>query len=113
MSPVHFAARGHPRNLEYLLSLGVSPYVKGAMGWSPLYYAAQFNCVDNCKILVRYGWVDEPSDFGNTPLMIACELGAFDVIDLLLEEGASLDLVNSIGKNCLVYIATSRRDRKD
>lgn len=50
--------------------------------------------------------VNERTETGNTPMHIAATLGLPDVVDALLEHGATVDLRNAHGKTALVSAVT-------
>ena len=49
--------------------------------------------------------IDIPTVDGMTPLMMAVWTGRYEIVEFLVNEGASLEVVDKEGDNCLHYSA--------
>ncbi|XP_041477004.1 fibronectin type 3 and ankyrin repeat domains protein 1-like [Lytechinus variegatus] len=47
-------------------------------------------------------WIDVPDKFGYTPLMAASQKGVVEMVDLLIEHGADINMQNGSGKDALM-----------
>ena len=47
--------------------------------------------------------IDNPDEYGNTLLLIACQYGAEDLVRIMLKKGANPNAVNSSGACCLHF----------
>jgi serine/threonine-protein phosphatase 6 regulatory ankyrin repeat subunit B len=87
-------------------------------GCTALYVAAAMGHLPACQELVGSGAaIDAANDLGYTPLMAAIDSGHEDVVDLLLENGASVDPdvhprmdVAGLGGSTPLYSATRREN---
>jgi len=84
---------------------------KDALGYSPLYHAAEAGRNDVAAVLVAAG--ANANDFtgnngwGYSPLLIAAENGHGDVVELLLEHGADINLKSRNGDSALCLAASN------
>lgn len=95
-SPLMIAVlRGHIEVARALIRHGADV---NKPGWTPLHYAATYpgrNAVAQVELLLdHHAYIDAESPNGTTPLMMAAQYGAPDVVRLLLTEGADARLVN-------------------
>lgn len=73
-------------------------------GYSPLHFAAQKNCIEIVKLLLRHGAQVDLNSCGATPLHRACYAGHLEICRILLESGASISSVDtSFGDNLNPY----------
>lgn len=83
-------------------------------GWTPLHYAASADHPDSvaiARLLVQehYAYIDAASPNGSTPLMLAAQYGSQAMVELLLEEGADVQLRNQLGLNAIDFAQRSQR----
>eukprot|EP00915_Cephaloidophora_sp_WS-2016_P005979 GHVH01007869.1.p1 GENE.GHVH01007869.1~~GHVH01007869.1.p1 ORF type:complete len:908 (-),score=106.15 GHVH01007869.1:1006-3504(-) len=101
---LHFAS--HPHSVESLLARGAKIYTKDKSGNSPLMHMCSHDKPDAVRSLLRHG--AKPDARGNklwTPFLTASALGRTNVIKVLSEEGADVNLaVRGIG-NALSFAA--------
>lgn len=81
-------------------------------GFAPIHCAACNNKIDAIKILLDFTphnpdfstscHSNQLSNYGQTPLHIACLMGNYEAVNFLLSEGANLDLVDK-DKNTFVH----------
>ncbi len=68
------------------------------IGWTPLHYACTKGHLDVAQFLIANGaMVDSRSLNGTTPLMMAVQSGNEQLVKLLLDKGADLELKNQLG----------------
>jgi ankyrin repeat protein len=59
---------------------------------TPKHIAARFNCIKNTEFLLSKGLSpDITDDVGDTPLIVACRQGSFDVVKALIKAGADVN----------------------
>ncbi|KAF9791862.1 hypothetical protein BJ322DRAFT_1148650 [Thelephora terrestris] len=87
--------------LNILLSTGVPIDSTDFSGKTALHHAAKASkTVDLIKVLLKYKFnVDSQDRFGASPLLIAVQEDAIDVIPVLLDAGASLDVTDAEGSS--------------
>ncbi|KAL8415662.1 hypothetical protein RB596_006317 [Gaeumannomyces avenae] len=89
-SSLHYAAiEGHVEAIRMLLGRGANPDRRDTMGNSALHYAAGAGHAEATRQLAKVAFVDITDIQGWTPLHWACEEGHDEVINVLLEAGAS------------------------
>lgn len=92
--------------LKYLIAAGAKIDIKDFQGNSPLMTAVYQNCATCIQTLVQAGAsVNELQRYGKTILMIAVERGS-NVLQLLIENGASLDATDNRLKTATMYAAS-------
>lgn len=98
--------------VELLLAKGADATLVGSeketadhTKWPLLGWAALDGYVDMVKLLLKHGIaVNQPASNGITPLMLAARKGHTDVMDILLANGASIDLQDPVyGYTALTY----------
>ena len=68
------------------------------IGWTPLHYACARGQLEVAQFLIANGAIVDSMSLGNTtPLMMAVQSGNEQVVKLLLDKGADLQLRNSQG----------------
>jgi ankyrin repeat protein len=71
-------------------------------------YHPDFNPVRIVSLLLSAGSnPNESNIFGTTPLMAASSMANYEILQLLLAEGAAVDLADTEGKTALMYAVTS------
>ncbi len=102
--PIHVAARlPDPAMLSLLLTVGASLNLKSSHGFTPLYIAAVSNNLETLEFIIKSSGgpfdIDDSDKGGLTPLMAAvCNRSSLEVIQLLVQNGASLNRTDSIGR---------------
>ena len=72
------------------------------IGWTPLHYACSKGNLEVAQFLVTNGaLVDSPSPGNTTPLMMAVQSGNEQLIKLLLDKGADIQLRNTNGLSAI------------
>jgi len=84
-------------------------------GWTPLHYAAACGA-PNAPALVQFllanhAYIDAESPNGSTPLMLAAQYGNPATVQLLVDEGADLDVRNERSLSAVDF--AERRDNPD
>jgi ankyrin repeat protein len=97
-------------NYTHVLSLIEAKDYKGR---SPLHFASRTNQVAHASLLLRYGADIDSRDAGieRTPLLISIYWNHHDMIQLLLDKGASTDIADS-NKSTLLHYAAKFGDEK-
>ena len=86
------ARAGNVELTELLLGHGADVDL-GSPEWSPLMLAVHHNHKDVCRVLLSAGAnVDFVDDTGRSCLLLAVEDGLYEISDMLLENGAGVDL---------------------
>jgi CDK inhibitor PHO81 len=100
-TPLHYAAmKGHSVVCQQLLDASASPNILDRDNYSPLIYATLKGDVSSVRVLLENGHVpaESPTSSGDlSPLSLAAQAGHADVVQLLLENGAT-SLSNSNGE---------------
>lgn len=82
-------------------------------GWTPLHYAAahpESVAKDIVALLLEHhAFIDTESPNGTTPLMMAARYGHIDVVRLLIEEGADLEMRNRLGMSAMDFAHSASR----
>jgi ankyrin repeat protein len=107
-SPLHAAARfGHLEVLEELINSGAGLEKVTIRRMTPLALAARYGQTDCAHMLLRHGanWSGNGGDmFGRTPLHWAIKSGHDDIVSLLLEAGADVNVVDNFGKTPIMQV---------
>lgn len=94
---------GEHEIVSVLLHAGAEPEVRNGDGYTPLHLAAVKGCFATFSTL--FPFVTNIDDFNNnksvTPLMIATQRGATDIVKFLLEHGADTNLLNAQGESAV------------
>lgn len=73
---------------------------------SPLHEAVlQNNIVNVRKLIEKSVAIDAINSFERTPLLVACQKGYANIVRLLIESNAKVDVEDKNGKNCLDFAA--------
>ena len=98
----------------FLLSFGANLDVVDNFGFSPLLYS----CINNMIELVKYIFVNNINNdnkhnilenkniHGNTPLISACYSACYEIIHILIKNGANVNSTNNNGNTSLFGILT-------
>ena len=97
--------------VRYLLDKGIDPNIVGEIGASPLYYAVEQDVMPIVRELLNRGadpdlalrLPEEDYEVITTPLMKAAVMGNLEALQLLLDHGARIDILDERGRNALYY----------
>lgn len=97
----------HEKALDVLIGWGSDLNSIAWNGFSPIHYAVRYGHIKRLNWLIHRGaHIDRRSISGLTPLMIACDRGAFEYIyTLLVKNGADFDESDRKGRTVLHYAA--------
>lgn len=89
----------HAATLKYLLDLGAPPNMPDIVGYTALHHACNSNPRPELARILLEGGADpnQQDHFGSVPLMGAFQNDAVQLVDLLMEHGASLDIKDGDG----------------
>ena len=98
---------GNRDAIHALLNAGADPNIADDDGDVWVHYAARnYQCTEILQATIRHGVdVNATNKENITALMIACEEGNIDVINILLNAGADPNITNADGDTCLCYAA--------
>ena len=89
------------------------PFTAGAQTGDDLIAAVTYQDLDKIKELVKAG-VDvnfrEPSRYGNTPLVMACQYNLVEIAKYLMENGADINLKTGTGHTPLMAAASGSEE---
>jgi hypothetical protein len=108
-----WAARsGQPSAIDYLVQHGADPNgTAGVNGWTVLMHAIHKNQPRSVAALLRGGaQVNGKSTRGQTALIMAAGYGYTEIVQMLLDNGADVRLINSSGQNALDAAVTGVGD---
>ena len=100
MTPLHYAAStGSIEMVEALLDAGADPAALTSLQNTPLHLAVgdEYNLIIVNRLLEVVTDINAPDLDGNTPLHIAAERGATDVVEALLKADANVNATNAVG----------------
>ncbi|OCH89380.1 ankyrin [Obba rivulosa] len=89
----------HAATLKYLLEAGAPPDVEDVVGHTALQHASMHATeLGFVRSLLRYGAnVDHRNRYGETALSFACRANQPEIIELLMEAGANMDIPDADG----------------
>ncbi|MBE0673584.1 MAG: ankyrin repeat domain-containing protein, partial [Bacteroidales bacterium] len=103
-TPLHYAAvSDNIQAVKILIDKGADLFAKDVNEKTPLFYACEEGKVESVKLLLmKMGRIDSNAinniDFdGNSVLHFAAENGQKEIAEILLENGAEINLLNTIG----------------
>ena len=101
--------KGNKNAINVLFNAGADPHIADADGDTCLHYAVRtFRCTEVLQAIISHGLDVNATNKGNvTALMIACEKGNKDAMNVLLNAGADPDIADIDGDACLQYAARS------
>ena len=115
-SALHFAAaKAHGRVAEVMLDLGADILRTDGAGWKPLHTAARAGSVDVVSVLLAQlpaGGADAPGPEGQTALHRAAFWGHTEIVECLLEGGATRNKMDQRGR-LAADVACDGGDRRD
>jgi ankyrin repeat protein len=107
----HAIKSGHLNIVELLHARGANLGIKDASGKGCLYYAANDGREEVVRwLLSKNVPVDEPTEYGITPLMMACFNRHLKVAQMLHRKGASLTAKDNDGDMCLHFAVNDGRE---
>ena len=111
-SPLHSAA--HEEDLEVvraILDCGVDVNVQNQFGSTPLSYAAGGHFKDHrvVRLLLDHG-ADPNAHIGTPPLQRASRNGSVEIVRLLVERGASVEVKDGLGRTPMDVASGEHRD---
>ncbi len=95
------AARGDLPTLQFLLNRGADVNCRSTQGWTPLLEASDANLTAARLLLLHGADPNLVSDRGYSPLMRAAGHGQSDLVRVLIEAGADLELRDELGQAAL------------
>lgn len=109
-SPLAIAAfDGNKKAATLLFNHGADPMSRDNMGHVPLHHAVKNSaetCIDMIKVLLNQGTdINILNGYGETPLILASQLGNSNAIGILLAQGGDPNIPNKQGKTALMYAA--------
>lgn len=108
---MHACIKGHLDVVKQLLALGARV---NQPGWTPLHYAASADAEHSVAIaallLEQHAYIDAESPNQSTPLMLAAQYGSQDMVQLLLDAGADVQVRNQLGLNAVDFARRSERE---
>jgi hypothetical protein len=108
---LHVATRaGHPALLRLLLGRGADPMARDGANMLPLHLSGAGNCTECVELLLDAGTPVDEVGFtsgdgvaNSTALLLASEMGAKDVVQLLISRGANVNHVNNFRRTPLFW----------
>ena len=105
---IYACGRGHLGTAQMLVACGANLAITDRNGYNCLHHAADKNQAETVAwLLAQHMSVNEPTQVGLTPLMVACSRGHLGTAQMLVTRGANLAITDSNGDNCLHYAANN------
>ena len=108
---MHACIQGNLELVQQLLALDANV---NQPGWTPLHYVASADHAHSVEIaqllLDRHAYIDAESPNRSTPLMLAAQYGSQEMVALLLDAGADVQLRNQQGMTAVDFARRSERD---
>ena len=93
---LHLAAKGgHAEVAEVLIQAGASVAVAHPEGWTPLHRAAEVGAIGSARSLLAAGAPVDARGNGRTALGVALALGQIEFAGYLIDQGATLGVVDA------------------
>lgn len=112
MTAVHFYAQNNSLGMlkGYLENRGFSNlFRKDNAGQTPITYAIAYNSIDVLEFLMKNGGKNVVNDFDKdqyrNPLFLAIRSGNINVIKILLDNGADVNIQNKRGMSALHFLS--------
>jgi len=91
-----------------MLKSGISPNIKNAAGYTPLYMAASMGDLDMARWIQGYkADLETAASDGSTPLIASARYRKPDVLAFLLDKGANVNARNNKGETALYWTAVN------
>lgn len=87
--------------VEDLIAKNAAVDTPNSFGWSPLFYASDYNQPETVELLLKLKEsvnINRIDDLGNTALIIASFSGYTQCVELLLKYGAKVNIKNNAGE---------------
>lgn len=95
---LHWACSGkHHKMIEYLLKLKIK-VTKDDSGMTPLMISAMVGDLKGCELMLPFCNVNDIDSKGKTCMHTICSKGYGDVFDYFAQNGAKMDVQDSLGQ---------------
>ena len=99
-TPLHYATNeGHAEVVEYLIQKGADVKAKTSFDYTTLHLGSIRGSLKCIELILQKdkSFINEIDKDFNTPLHYACKYGFSKIVELLLDENASITEVNGVG----------------
>nr|WBF71157.1 ankyrin repeat protein [Megavirus caiporensis] len=99
--------------VKMLINYGADVNLPNSQGLIPLFYAAVYDNILTCQLLIDHGSNINLADNSNmTILMHVCTTydSNIKIIKLLLDNGANINIIDNVGLSALLYAAKNMKD---
>lgn len=114
-TPLMLAAYGgHIPDVDWLLAVGADVALRDCEGWTALHWAVAGERASAVSLLIDGGALaagDPRHNYGETPLLVAADLGAVHCVRVLLSRGGDavdIDATDRLGRTALHRAAASK-----
>lgn len=93
--PLHVAIQANNLTaVQALLQKKADSNAKDINGWTPLHYAAKYNCSDEItrNLIGNGAWIDILDYQGKSPLYIAAQFHHITIVEMLIDAGADVTI---------------------